>query len=244
MDLSLPGEKHYLKVPTADGYKRPNFLGPGTQYKARIAMGAPWDTPVDPYGIDATAKIHDMEYTAASDERTSLMRQPVTPQRQLEIDRGFETRIQKADRAFVDTINGLEAPWAYKVLLASLLGVKMMTQEYTPLTALRMHEWVSKNPHELRRDIPTAVPVTPLTLAMGSQEDEISSLLRPTQPYSTKPERKTRSEAGTRPAAGFTLDETRLGLPGDTDPWYFAPWTPPEPSKRRKRKKHRRVIYR
>ena len=56
------GEKHML-LPSPYGLTRANYAGPGTNLNKRLIRG---DPPVDgPRGIDAAAKIHDIDYSNA-----------------------------------------------------------------------------------------------------------------------------------------------------------------------------------
>lgn len=76
------GERHIV-LPTDHGLTRANFAGPGTRLGARVLRG---DVGVDgPRGIDAAAKLHDIDYTRAT-----------TRQDIAEADRKFLRRVDES----------------------------------------------------------------------------------------------------------------------------------------------------
>lgn len=130
----FPGEIH-LPVPSEDispwsfvGLEGSSFLGPGTQYRLREKLGGSFFRPRGMYGIDSTAKNHDLAYTIAGERLSKGL-----------INREqYSSDLDKADEEMITVIGESSAPSSWKRAISSGLQSRKKVFDYNalPLTDL------------------------------------------------------------------------------------------------------------
>lgn len=141
----FPGEIH-VPVPSNNtapwsftGLEGSSFLGPGTQYRLREKLGGSFFRPRGIYGIDSTAKKHDLEYTIAG-ERLS--------QGLISSDQ-YSSDLDKADEEMMTVIEESNVPSSWKLAISSGLKSrkKIFNYDALPVTSLPSPHFPSNIEH-------------------------------------------------------------------------------------------------